>query len=525
MERLLAPEEWGFEPHDAIHYYTNQLIELNKNVKEQQEPHDDQSPRPGGAAGGGGVEGGKSSSKKSAKSKDMLELAKEKGTVAGALASKITDASNAGLKSTREYLQGFSATRAVTNFLFGEQTNDFSRELVKQERKAFRKTSRALSVSRERKNSRGGSDSGGSPARERVRTLSGEREPGGVSDWSRIQSAGGGEGTAYSATKAGAGGGTAGDIEAQAAQDPQPAEQAAGDNDSQARLAEGESDEESECGDDHAPLDLATLDPHELTPASFMRKLSVSRKATLSATDGELQSALAAAGAAGGDQGGGGAVIETETGNKTEVETHEQDQSRDDSDLPVVTSRPFSSSMDCEEEAASVAVISGEGQVAGVGEGEVVRNPLVESHEGGAVSSLSIPSSLSATTTDSVPDYSSGSSHQKAGGRAKKKKPHRDSRGEDDMNVLSSIRNGADFRNGVEMAKSTWRFLSTQASDAAEGLKRGIIEGEKLVEMMAWGSFYKLSSTAFVTFRSRVTTAIARQMLISHDDMQVRICI
>jgi hypothetical protein len=72
------------------------------------------------------------------------------------------------------------------------------------------------------------------------------------------------------------------------------------------------------------------------------------------------------------------------------------------------------------------------------------------------------------------------------------------------------------------MAKSTWRFLSTQAADAAEGLKRGIIEGEKLVEMMAFGSFYKLSSTAFVTFKSRVTTAIARQMLISHDDMQVR---
>jgi hypothetical protein len=71
------------------------------------------------------------------------------------------------------------------------------------------------------------------------------------------------------------------------------------------------------------------------------------------------------------------------------------------------------------------------------------------------------------------------------------------------------------------MAKSTWRFLSTQAADAAEGLKRGIIEGEKLVEMMAFGSFYKLSSTAFVTFKSRVTTAIARQMLISHDDMQV----
>lgn len=50
---------------------------------------------------------------------------------------------------------------------------------------------------------------------------------------------------------------------------------------------------------------------------------------------------------------------------------------------------------------------------------------------------------------------------------------------------------------------------------------RGAIEVERTLEMLLMGAYYKYSSTAFVTFKSRVTESIAYQMLLSHDTMEI----
>ena len=44
---------------------------------------------------------------------------------------------------------------------------------------------------------------------------------------------------------------------------------------------------------------------------------------------------------------------------------------------------------------------------------------------------------------------------------------------------------------------------------------------ERALEMLTLGAYYKYSSTAFVTFNSRITESIAQQMLLSHDAMEI----
>ena len=56
---------------------------------------------------------------------------------------------------------------------------------------------------------------------------------------------------------------------------------------------------------------------------------------------------------------------------------------------------------------------------------------------------------------------------------------------------------------------------------AGSGALRGIIEVERALEMLTLGAYYKYSSTAFVTFNSRITESIAQQMLLSHDAMEI----
>lgn len=45
---------------------------------------------------------------------------------------------------------------------------------------------------------------------------------------------------------------------------------------------------------------------------------------------------------------------------------------------------------------------------------------------------------------------------------------------------------------------------------------------ERVFEMLTMGAYYKYSSTAFVTFNSRVTESIAQQMLLSHDALDIK---
>ena len=50
-------------------------------------------------------------------------------------------------------------------------------------------------------------------------------------------------------------------------------------------------------------------------------------------------------------------------------------------------------------------------------------------------------------------------------------------------------------------------------------LNRLCAEMERVAEMLVLGAYYKMSSTAFVTFNSRVTKIVASKMLLSHDQV------
>eukprot|EP00981_Chlorochromonas_danica_P010656 scaffold3296_cov159-Ochromonas_danica.AAC.23 len=73
----------------------------------------------------------------------------------------------------------------------------------------------------------------------------------------------------------------------------------------------------------------------------------------------------------------------------------------------------------------------------------------------------------------------------------------------------------------IEKAKLATRQGWLQTKIAGSGALRGIVEIERAIEMVMLGAYYKYSSTAFVTFQSRVTESIAQQMLLSHDSMEI----
>ena len=81
-----------------------------------------------------------------------------------------------------------------------------------------------------------------------------------------------------------------------------------------------------------------------------------------------------------------------------------------------------------------------------------------------------------------------------------------------------------------------------QTKLAGRGAVRGLVEIERAIEMVmlgtlilvlfallrvnenslrSAGAYYKYSSTAFVTFTNRVSESIAKQLLLSHDNMEV----
>ena len=92
--------------HTHIYTYTHTYIPIHTQVKDLQEPHDDTRT---------GRTPTVPKAPRSNREKDVLELAQEKGTVAGALVSKLNDAGSAGFKSLRKNISGFS----LDSFLFG----------------------------------------------------------------------------------------------------------------------------------------------------------------------------------------------------------------------------------------------------------------------------------------------------------------------------------------------------------------------------------------------------------------------
>jgi hypothetical protein len=52
---------------------------------------------------------------------------------------------------------------------------------------------------------------------------------------------------------------------------------------------------------------------------------------------------------------------------------------------------------------------------------------------------------------------------------------------------------------------------------------RGVLEATRALELLTIGSYYKISSTAFVTLKSRVSALCATQILLSHDYYRIDI--
>jgi hypothetical protein len=52
---------------------------------------------------------------------------------------------------------------------------------------------------------------------------------------------------------------------------------------------------------------------------------------------------------------------------------------------------------------------------------------------------------------------------------------------------------------------------------AGQGAVRGLLEATRTLELLTLGAYYSTSSTAFVTFTSRVAKSVSYQMLLSHE--------
>ena len=77
--------------------------------------------------------------------------------------------------------------------------------------------------------------------------------------------------------------------------------------------------------------------------------------------------------------------------------------------------------------------------------------------------------------------------------------------------------NAANNSAMTKVTKSAWQ----QTKLAGLGAWKGLVEIERALEMVSLGAFTKYSTTAFVTFTTRVTENISHQMLLSHESMEI----
>lgn len=92
-------------------------------------------------------------------------------------------------------------------------------------------------------------------------------------------------------------------------------------------------------------------------------------------------------------------------------------------------------------------------------------------------------------------------------------------KGDDSTRYTAEIEKSASLL--LENAKSGGREAWAQTKVAGTGALRGVIEAERAMEMILFGSYYKYSSTAFVTFKTRTAETITNQLMLDHDSMQI----
>ncbi len=97
----------------------------------------------------------------------------------------------------------------------------------------------------------------------------------------------------------------------------------------------------------------------------------------------------------------------------------------------------------------------------------------------------------------------------------KKKKRKNTQKGNNfNTTILLNAANNSAMSN---VTKSAWQ----QTKLAGIGAWKGLVEIERALEMVSLGAFTKYSTTAFVTFTTRVTENISHQMLLSHESMEI----
>jgi hypothetical protein len=96
-----------------------------------------------------------------------------------------------------------------------------------------------------------------------------------------------------------------------------------------------------------------------------------------------------------------------------------------------------------------------------------------------------------------------------------------------DMSEQKPSLTEAFFASSYEKLEETRRDLAAESAAAAVVAKKHalkkIFDAKRAIELFAGRAFFSMSSTAFVTFNSRVSAGIAHQMLLSHDNHQMEV--
>lgn len=89
------------------------------------------------------------------------------------------------------------------------------------------------------------------------------------------------------------------------------------------------------------------------------------------------------------------------------------------------------------------------------------------------------------------------------------------------IRLLTAPAFSAELDHANQMAEQAVETAWEQTKWAGSGALRGVIELERALEILTFGAYYKYSSTAFVTFKSRITESVSSQMQLTHDTMQI----
>ncbi len=89
------------------------------------------------------------------------------------------------------------------------------------------------------------------------------------------------------------------------------------------------------------------------------------------------------------------------------------------------------------------------------------------------------------------------------------------------------VSEGLQLKSSMYKGRNTIQTLAKSGFSAVSGVTRttlhGILEASRTLELLTVGAYYNVSSTAFVTFSSRVTVCQAQKLLLSHGYSKLRV--